>query len=267
MNIKYNSDNDSNVSDFSGDIYFRHFELPPSEWVEHSHPWGQLNYVSQGVMQLNVEGNNFLSPPHYAVWIPPKFQHQSFNRKYSVYRSIYLSEHFSTRLPGKPCTVSVSELLKAILNEFARLQVCLPSTPQQLAMAQVALDQIEASIPINAYLPCAVSDVMQRILDDIKENLRRKMSTEEVARKFHMSTRTLERKCIIELGISFGEWQKRARYMKAFEGLNAGLTVQQISWELGYSSPSVFINMFKKLTGITPEQYRKYGPSGSVKRS
>ncbi|NUU69125.1 helix-turn-helix transcriptional regulator [Enterobacteriaceae bacterium BIT-l23] len=258
---------DNELSEFTGDIHFRHFDLAPSEWTEHSHPWGQLNYVSQGVMQLNIEGENFLSPPHYAIWIPPGFRHQAVSRNISVYRSIYLSQNFSARLPVGPCAISVSELLKAILNEFARLKVCTPSTSQQLTMAQVALDQIEASTQINAYLPCATTETMQRLLAEVKENLRNKMSTEEVASKFHMSPRTLERKCIAELGISFGEWQKRARYMKAFEGLTEGLTIQQIAWELGYSSPSVFINMFKKLTGITPERYRKNGPLISGERS
>ncbi|MGV7180702.1 helix-turn-helix domain-containing protein [Xanthomonas axonopodis] len=40
-------------------------------------------------------------------------------------------------------------------------------------------------------------------------------------------------------------------------GLGEGLTIHQISWELGYANPSVFINMFRRLTGKTPQQYRK----------
>ena len=124
-------------------------------------------------------------------------------------------------------------------------------------MAQVALDQIEAAQVMNAYLPYPNSDFLREILKEIQGNLQIKLSTQEVAEKFHMTSRTLERKCLAELGIGFGEWQKRARHMRAFEGLKEGLTVQQISWELGYSSPSVFINMFRRLTGMTPDQYRK----------
>ncbi|MDC7429294.1 helix-turn-helix transcriptional regulator [Acinetobacter baumannii] len=244
-------------SKFNGDIYFRHQDLEVADWIEHAHPWGQLNYVSQGIMRLEIAGQRFLSPPHYAVWIPPHMQHKSSNDVLSVYRSVYLSDVFSEKLPKVPCAMSISELLKAILNEFAKINVRLPKTRQELAMSQVALDQIESAQIINAYLPYAKSNFLCEILIEVQSNLRDKLSTQEIAEKFHMTSRTLERKCLVELGIGFGEWQKRARHMRAIEGLNEGLTVQQISWELGYSSPSVFINMFKRLTGMTPERYRK----------
>jgi len=244
-------------SKFNGDIYFRHQDLEVADWIEHAHPWGQLNYVSQGIMRLEIAGQRFLSPPHYAVWIPPHMQHKSSNDVLSVYRSVYLSDVFSEKLPKVPCAMSISELLKAILNEFARIEVRLPTTRQELAMAQVALDQIVSAEVINSYLPYPNSEILREILNKVQKNLRDKRSTQAVAEQFHMTARTLERKCLAELGIGFGEWQKRARHMRAFEGLNEGLTVQQISWELGYSSPSVFINMFRRLTGMTPDQYRK----------
>ncbi|MBJ9985891.1 helix-turn-helix transcriptional regulator [Acinetobacter sp. S40] len=251
------SDGIPTFSMFDGDIYFRHQNLEVAEWVEHAHPWGQFNFVAQGLMHVEVAGKKFLSPPHYAVWIPPRLQHKSFNMVESVYRSIYLSEKFSMKLQSLPCAMSISELLKAILNEFARIKVRLPTTRQELAMAQVALDQIEGAEVIDSYLPYPNSEILGGILNEVQRNLRDKRSTQAVAEQFHMTAKTLERKCLAELGIGFGEWQKRVRHMRAFEGLNEGLTVQQISWELGYSSPSVFINMFRRLTGMTPDQYRK----------
>ncbi|WP_246846031.1 helix-turn-helix domain-containing protein [Klebsiella pneumoniae] len=47
--------------------------------------------------------------------------------------------------------------------------------------------------------------------------------------------------------------------MHAIESLEAGLTVQRIALELGYTTPSAFIVMFKRFTGTTPEQYRLNG--------
>ena len=40
------------------------------------------------------------------------------------------------------------------------------------------------------------------------------------------------------------------------EALEAGRGIQQIAFDLGYSSPSAFISMFRRLAGTTPEQYR-----------
>lgn len=55
------------LQEFPGDLYFRHDLLSAMEWKRHSHPWGQLNYVSHGVMHLEIDGNRFLSPSKYAV--------------------------------------------------------------------------------------------------------------------------------------------------------------------------------------------------------
>lgn len=245
------------ISHFEGDIYLRLENLPAAEWRAHSHPWGQLNYVSQGIMNIEIEGQRFSSPPHYAVWIPPSLEHKSFSTTPSIYRSAYLSARISAKLPKEPCAISMSRLLKELLNECARRGVTTPNTPAEMNLSAVIIDEILSSTTLNSYLPYPATGLLKQVLDDVSSNLRQKRSTKEIAEKFHLTSRTLERKCSAELGIGFGEWQQRVRHMKAFEGLEEGRTVQQISWELGYSSPTVFINMFRRLTGVTPDQYRR----------
>jgi len=39
--------------------------------------------------------------------------------------------------------------------------------------------------------------------------------------------------------------------------LENGMTVSQIAFELGYNSPSAFIEMFTKLTGKTPTKFQQ----------
>ena len=54
-------------------VYFRHDEFgADTHSAPHRHTWGQLNYAAHGVMHLDVEGQRFLSPPHYAVWVDRK---------------------------------------------------------------------------------------------------------------------------------------------------------------------------------------------------
>lgn len=56
----------------SFDVYFRYDEFgADTHSPPHTHAWGQLNYAAHGVMQLEIDGQRFLSPPQYAVWIPP----------------------------------------------------------------------------------------------------------------------------------------------------------------------------------------------------
>lgn len=43
---------------------------------------------------------------------------------------------------------------------------------------------------------------------------------------------------------------------RGHRGAGSRQGIQQIAFDLGYSSPSAFISMFRRLAGTTPEQYR-----------
>ena len=78
----------------------------------------------------------------------------------------------------------------------------------------------------------------------------------------HVSERTLARQFVRELGMSFGEWRQRLRYLAAIEALETSHSVQEIAFDLGYSSGSAFIAMFARQAGCTPEQYRRSHQEG-----
>jgi AraC-like DNA-binding protein len=58
--------------------------------------------------------------------------------------------------------------------------------------------------------------------------------------------------------MSFGEWRQRLRYLAAIEALESSRSVQEIAFDLGYSSGSAFIAMFQRQAGCTPEFYRRH---------
>jgi AraC-like DNA-binding protein len=243
--------------DLSQGVYFRHLDLAPSEWDSHAHVWGQWNYVSHGMMNMTVAGRTILSPPQYAVWIPPGVPHTAVNSAAAIYRTVYLSEEVSSQLPGQPCALTVTDVLRAILAEFARLDVRVPRTQQEIRMAMVVLDQIKASLPVEDYMPAPSSALLQLVVAEIEKDLSVKRSTNWLADRFNLTERTLERRCVAECGISLGEWQQRIRFMRALQLLDEGSSVKQAGLALGYSSPSVFISMFKRMAGQTPDQYRR----------
>lgn len=253
--------------DLSHGIYFRHLELEPAEWEPHAHPWGQINYLTHGVMHLTIAGRTFLSPPQYAIWIPPGVAHAAVNTTSATYRTVYLAPDRCGNLPQEPCAITIGAVLRAILDEFSRLEVRVPATGQQQRMAGVALDQIEASSRIQDYLPLPTSAVLTKVLEHIQGHLDTRQSTKELAARFHLTERTLERRCVGEIGVSIGEWQQRLRFLHALQALEQGLTIKQVALDLGYSSTSVFINMFRRITGQTPEQYRRTQSGNPGRRS
>jgi hypothetical protein len=86
------------ISGFPGDLYFRHERFTAAHWPTHAHAWGQLNYLSRGVMHIEIDGQRYLSPPQYALWIPPHTGHVSYTHGETIYRSVYVSLACSARM-------------------------------------------------------------------------------------------------------------------------------------------------------------------------
>jgi urease gamma subunit len=74
-------------------VYFRYSDFAPdTECTPHQHFWGSLDYSASGVMRMEVAGNRFMSPPQYAVWVPPHTEHSSYNAEAIAYISAALME-------------------------------------------------------------------------------------------------------------------------------------------------------------------------------
>jgi len=244
------------IDSFDGDLYLRHEQFTAAEWQAHAHAWGQFNFVSHGVMHVEINGERFLSPPQHAIWVPPYAEHFSYALGDTVYRSAYVSLARSRAMPVHACTVSVSPVLRAILDDFAVRDVRSPQAPADLRMAQVALDQILNAEHGATYLPFGASAELNQLLEQLHRAPGDQRTTAELAAGAHMTARTLERRCMKELGMPLNEWRQRLKLLRAIDELDGGAQVQQIAHTLGYATPSAFIVMFKRMTGTTPEQYR-----------
>ncbi|MBN4667651.1 helix-turn-helix transcriptional regulator [Pandoraea nosoerga] len=246
-------------------VYFRYDEFAAkTAWVPHRHDWGQLNYVANGVMQLEIEGARFVSPPQYAVWIPPKAAHASFNARAVIYRSVYIDASLATALPSHAATLRISGLLRAILSDFAERGVACPKTDADRRLAHVLVDQLALAPAEPRFLPQARSAALIRVLEGLQNEPGDNRTLRAWASTVSMTERTLARHCRSELGVTLGQWRERMRFFRAIEGLEAGRTVKSIALDLGYATPSVFIEMFTRQSGLTPEQFRRRTILGEV---
>ncbi len=55
--------------------------------------------------------------------------------------------------------------------------------------------------------------------------------------------------------MTFSEWRKKYLLMKAIDKLDQGQPITTVALELGYSSASAFIAMFRKTLGMPPSLY------------
>jgi len=99
-----------------------------------------------------------------------------------------------------------------------------------------------------------------RVQDFIEKNYQELLTINGLAEKFNMSSRTFIRKFTAITGNTPLEYIQRVRVEVAKRLLEKGkLTVEQVCLEVGYGDFGFFRNIFKRLTGLTPQEYkRKY---------
>lgn len=247
--------------DFSGlpaPVYFRYADFDAhSHASEHRHPWGTLEYSAHGVMHMQTAGRRFMSPPQYAVWVPPNTEHSFYSPQPIVYRAVCLASELCRDLPQQACTLAISDILKAILRDFAARDVKIPEHEADRRLAQVLVDQLQQAPVHNCYLPYASSPGLLGILEALQAAPGDNRPLARWAEQVHVSERTLARQCVRELGMSFGEWRQRLRFLASIDALDSARSVQEVAFDMGYSTASAFIAMFQRQAGCTPEQYRR----------
>jgi AraC-like DNA-binding protein len=96
----------------------------------------------------------------------------------------------------------------------------------------------------------AVTRIILARLDDPS------LSIEKVAREMAVSVRTLQKRLEAE-GVVFSDLLRDIRRRLAEKYLRENYSVEQITYLLGFSEPSVFRKSFKKWLGVTPGEYRQ----------
>ncbi|NVJ62500.1 MAG: AraC family transcriptional regulator, partial [Gammaproteobacteria bacterium] len=58
-----------------------------------------------------------------------------------------------------------------------------------------------------------------------------------------------------ELNMSFNEWRQQILLIHALEMMARGESIGDVAYTLGYSTPSNFIAMFRRVYGESPTRY------------
>ncbi len=91
----------------------------------------------------------------------------------------------------------------------------------------------------------------------IEKNIAEKISVEELAMKYAIGRRHFERRFKKATNNTPAEYIQRVRIeaaKKHFE--NSSKNVNEVMWDVGYTDTKAFRTIFKKITGISPVEYR-----------
>jgi two-component system response regulator YesN len=131
--------------------------------------------------------------------------------------------------------------------------------PVNIARAkEVLADLLRKTRAVGDIKDGGVEGKVERVKHFLNVNYHKAVKLEDAARAVCLSPKYLSRLFKERVGTGFNEYKLTVKIEKAKEMLGTSRrSVFQISSDLGYRNPESFIRMFKKLTGLTPSDYRK----------
>lgn len=221
----------------------------------HKHPRAQLIYSCKGVMKVWVKDSIWLVSPDQAIWVPAMQEHQVFFIKENHIRNLYFDPSVTSKLPQECFTFNVSPFLKELVLKIINNKGQYVKDTPEGRLVHVLLDELTSISPSKYFLPTSNESRLKKVIDILINNPGDKRDIEQFAEIACVSSRTFVRLFIKEVGVPFGNWRKQVKLMAAIERLTKGISVTQVSFELGYNSPSAFVEMFRKELGISPSKY------------
>jgi PAS domain S-box-containing protein len=100
-------------------------------------------------------------------------------------------------------------------------------------------------------------DHVQRMLDQIHQNYRQRLTLGTLAKTLERQSAYLGRLFHDAMGVTVHEYITRARMMFGAAQVRSGVKVEAVALDLGYRSKKNFYRQFKRRFGMTPEAYRQ----------
>ena len=232
-------------------------DLPPAYEIDwHSHPRFQLIFAVRGVMTIDTREATWLVPPQRAVWMPPKTEHRVKTAGEVHMRTLYIDTAAAKRMPRGCEVLEVTPLLRELILRATELPIEYEERGPAGRVIRLLLDEL-ASLPRLPYsLPVPRTAPLGPICARLMETPNEAATLEDIAARHGTTSRTLARHFRRETGMSFAEWRRRARLLRALGWIAEGRPILSVALDLGYDSPSAFSAMFRRELGVPPSRFR-----------
>lgn len=226
----------------------------------HQHWRAQLLYASSGIMTVTTETGVWVVPPLRGVWIPAKTYHMIYCSEKVEIRTLYFDPKLVTEIGDRCKVVKITPLLRELIREAVRFPLLYPLDGAEERLISVILDQLCFLETDLLDLPLPRDKRLKTIYQLLKDEPANSRSVEEWGDFVGVSSRTLTRLFRQETRMSFQQWRQQIRILEALKQLVQKKPVTEIAQNLGYSSSSAFISMFKGTLGKTPSQFLDPNP-------
>ncbi|SDS62171.1 helix-turn-helix domain-containing protein [Microlunatus soli] len=247
--------------------------LPGGTTVDpHFHDQHQIVYAGRGVLSVQTDAGVWVAPTSRAIWIPAGTVHQHRAYGDTVLYTVGLPvDEEAAAGPGHaagdtgigagvlglstPAVLEVGPLLRELLLSYVDGDP--QESPARRRLRSVLLDQLQPATERSLQLPTPTDDRLLRAAAILAEQPEL-TSMRELARRCGCSDRTLSRLCRDQLAMTLPQWRTQIRLHRALRLLAEGETVTAVARATGWSTPSAFIDVFRRVLGSTPGRARPH---------
>lgn len=226
---------------------------------EHAHGSDQLIYAVNGIMEVVSGSNRWLTPPSFAIWIPAETAHKIRMPRAVSMRTLYLRRGLVSRpvrmTPLTSTVLHVTPLLRELILETVRIGKLRARHHHERALRDLLVLHLESASPVPTFVALPVEERALALAQTVLSAPGQSKPLAALCRNAGVSVRTIQRIFMKEIGIDFETWRRQARLTKAVELLLAGRSVKEVSFSIGYSQPSAFVESFRKSLGMTPRAW------------
>ena len=233
-------------------VRYRHGERVT--WHQHRH--GQLVFAIRGVLRVLTPARTWTLPQSRAVWLPSDVDHELHAVGETDLCSIYIEPEAFPWSWSEPAVIAASSLLRELAvtlsaggEDYTPGSLAAMSAPLLLKVLAETKAVPEPGVPLPR------DGRLLKICEHMMNDPASEHSLDFWGQQFGASGRTLARCFKMETGLTFGAWRQQMRVAEAMTRLALGQPVARVSLELGYSSASAFIAMFRQVTGDSPQRY------------
>ncbi|UOE49089.1 AraC family transcriptional regulator [Mucilaginibacter sp. SMC90] len=230
----------------------------------HKHTKGQLSYVEGGIAYIHIRNKIFVIPARHYFWIPQGLEHiLKVSHSATVLRSVFFYAYDDNNDPfySQVGIYPINDLLLQMIKYTEPWSG--PIGPddkryQFLSTIKNLLPEISTRV-LPMALPSTDHERMRLIMDFIDHKIGETHTMQSIGNRFGLSNRSLSRLFQATLGVSFLQYLKMLRMVKAFELiLQTDKSMSEIALEIGYHSLSSFSNTFYQFTNLRPSSFTAY---------
>lgn len=223
-------------------------------WHQHHH--GQLVLAIRGVVRVLTPQRTWTLPQSRALWLPSDIDHELHAVGGLELCNVSIEPDVFEWHWDEPLALSASPLLRElVLNLSAGGPNYLPSSQAALSAPLLVKVIAETATMPESGVPLPGDPRLVTICEHMMNDPGGDTSLDFWAARLGASSRTLARRFKEETGMTFGLWRQHMRVDEAITRLTLGHPLSRVASDLGYSSASAFIVMFRQITGSSPQKY------------